>query len=184
MHAVVQQELRRTDDTHEAGVDISGRLMALGAATDLLTASSWHSASLRPLAERSLALHEQPGHCIHIEGPDVRLHPQVGLARSLALRELGTNAIRHGALSNEAGGMELRWRINEEMNEGDRFHPEGSEHGGPQVQIPERTGDGAILIERSRHSSCQGRAQLEWRPAGLRFVLDAELARVGQLEPG
>ena len=183
MHTVVKQTLRESQNSTDAGIDISGRLMAMGAATDVLTAASWRSADLRPLAERSLALHDQPGRRIRIDGPDIRLNPQVGIAMALALHELGTNAIKHGALSAEEGGVELSWRIDETRGEQGRFHLEWTEFGGPEVQVPDRTGFGADLIERSLRSSCGGEAVLEWRPGGLRFVLSADLAKVAEPEP-
>ena len=42
-------------------------------------------------------------------GDDLRLRPKSAVALSMALHELGTNALKYGALSTERGRVSVRW---------------------------------------------------------------------------
>lgn len=45
-----------------------------------------------------------------MDGPDVRVGPKAALSFALALHELGTNAVKYGALSTPNGRVEITWR--------------------------------------------------------------------------
>ena len=57
-----------------------------------------------------MTLHASPER-VTIDGPDVQLGPKAGLSMSLLLHELGANAIKYGALSNETGRVSLTWTM-------------------------------------------------------------------------
>ncbi|WP_156678155.1 HWE histidine kinase domain-containing protein [Sphingomonas profundi] len=174
IQSVAQQTLRNAPDTESASQDLSARLAALGAATDVLTGKSWRSADLRELTERALAPHGLIGRRIVIDGPAVTLKPEVTVAFALALHELATNASKYGALSNEAGTVALKWTL-EGDGEDARLALRWEERGGPEVAAPERKGFGSTLIERSLRSYFRGQAATDYRPEGLVFQLDARL---------
>ena len=172
VQSVTHQTLRNATDIRTANEDLSARLVALGAATDVLTGASWRSADLRELAERTLAPHGELGQRILLDGPRVTLQPQVAVALALALHELATNAAKYGALSNETGTVILDWRIEGAGPEA-HFHLGWRERGGPTVQEPSRRGFGTTLIERSLRSYFGGTAVTDYRPDGVVFALDA-----------
>jgi hypothetical protein len=60
------------------------------------------------------------------------------------LHELGTNAIKYGALSNANGTVTIGWRVSDSV-----LHLSWEESGGPIVCAPAKRGFGTILIERS-----------------------------------
>jgi two-component sensor histidine kinase len=64
----------------------------------------------------------------------------------LALHELATNAVRHGALSRPGGEVEVTWSLGEDGV----AHFEWRESGGPPVSVPgaDRRGFGVRLLER------------------------------------
>ena len=69
--------------------------------------NSWEGGSLRDLIDRAI-----PGfwaHRIASEGPDLKVHANHLVKLSMALFELTTNAVKYGALSNNAGRVEIRW---------------------------------------------------------------------------
>ncbi len=74
----------------------------------------------------------------------------------MALHELATNAAKYGALSVQAGRIDVHWS-----------HAEGklticwSEAGGPLVAKPTRKGFGTRIISSSFSGSNRGRAQFE-----------------------
>lgn len=182
VQSVAAQTLRQADNLHDAGEALSARLVALGEATNVLTAQSWASADLTELTARALAPHGGLGDRIHAEGPPVTLKPEVTLALALALHELATNAAKYGALSNATGQVWLSWSIDEETEPGgSRFLLNWRETGGPQVVPPTRRGFGSMMIERSLRSYFKATAQIEYLESGLVFCLDAPLGEAAMV---
>ncbi len=62
------------------------------------------------------------------DGPDFRLRSKSALALSMALHELGTNALKYGALSVEPGRVALHWTTDD-----GRFRLRWQEDCGPAV---------------------------------------------------
>ena len=110
--AIVQSIAALTlKDGDAAGrADFEQRLLALSAVHNLLTDENWDGARLMALAQTSLKAHlgglrER----ISVTGEDFRVRPKSAVAISMALHELGTNAVKYGALSNERGSVAVRW---------------------------------------------------------------------------
>ena len=91
---------------------------------------------------------------------------QTAAALGLALHELATNAIKHGALAAAAGRVRVGWRL-----ENDRLRLEWDESGGPPVIRPTHRGFGSVLIERSIPYEFGGRVDLDFAPEGLRCTI-------------
>lgn len=174
VQSVSAQTLRGIPEAEMASQNLSARLVALGAATDVLTSRSWRSADLRELATRALSPHGHLGERIMLSGPSVTLKPEVTVAFALALHELATNAAKYGALSNETGKVMLNWSV-EGTGEDATLAVCWRETGGPFVTPPKRKGFGSVLIERSLRSYFSGKAATEYRPEGLVFELEARL---------
>ena len=79
---------------------------------------SWRGASLRDIVAGAL----QP-YCgtaterVEIIGEDVSLEPNKAVAMALAIHELGTNAAKYGALSNDRGRIQIRWSVKAQPSE-------------------------------------------------------------------
>ena len=132
------------------------------------------------LAEQTLRPFTDPSQTrIRIEGPPFRLRPKAALAMSLALHELATNAAKYGALSNDEGTVSLAWRIDGGEDGDRRVRIEWREEGGPPV-APTRIGFGSRLIERALASEIGGLAEIEYRPSGVAFTVDASLASLSE----
>ncbi|RSV13530.1 PAS domain S-box protein [Sphingomonas sp. ABOLG] len=174
VQSVASQTLRTAPDTKTASHNLGARLEALGAATDVLTGSSWRSADLHEVATRALAPHGSIGERILLDGPAVTLKPEVTVAFALALHELATNAAKYGALANGAGTVVLEWSVTGEGNDA-ILSIAWREQGGPPVSPPTRKGFGSTLIERSLRSYFRGKAATDYRPEGLVFELEARL---------
>lgn len=177
VQSVASQTLRSASDTEAASRDLSARLVALGAATDLLTRRSWRSADLGELAVRALTPHGAIGTRILIDGPRIAIKPQVTVAFALTLHELATNAAKYGALSNETGTVSLRWGIADQGGEA-LLDVHWREHGGPPVQAPQRKGFGSVLIERSLSAYTSGKTEAAFDAEGFTFTLHARLEDV------
>lgn len=172
VQSVTRQTLRNATDLPTANEALSARLVALGTATDVLTNASWRSADLRDLVEGALSPHGAIGKRIRLDGPALTLQPQLAVALALALHELATNAAKYGALSNDAGTVDVRWS-EEGAGSQARFRLDWREQGGPPVTAPTRRGFGSTLIERTLSAYFGGTAEIAYRPDGLVFALDA-----------
>ena len=148
--------------------DFEARLHAMATAHDLLHASRWEGARLRPLIAVELGPHaEAPGRGrVASGGPDLVLRPRAAMSLSLALHELTTNAAKHGALSVPDGTVALRWR---RTRAGLLMRWE--EHGGPPAPPPGRRGFGLTVIERSLAYELGGSSQLDFTSLGLRCTI-------------
>ncbi|MBE7200945.1 MAG: PAS domain S-box protein [Parafilimonas terrae] len=177
VQAIATQTFRNVTDADAAREAFVARLISLGRAHDILTQASWTEAPIAEVVEGALSVHRGgTASRIRASGPDVPLSAKAALALALSLHELATNAAKYGALSVEAGGVDLRWHI---VHEGEipRFSLTWSEQGGPPILAqPTRRGFGSRLIERSFATEVGGEVQLTYAPAGLTCRLEAPLA--------
>lgn len=117
------------------------RIVAMGAAHDVLFREGRTSATLGEVARTTLAATIER---IDIKGPEVPLGARVTVALSLLLHELATNAVKYGALSTAGGRVTLSWQVDEPAG---LLTIRWRETGGPAAQPPSRTGFGSRLIE-------------------------------------
>ena len=172
VQALAYQTAKRTTSLDAFLQNYSGRLKALASANELLTAARWRGAAIDHIAAAELGA-LAPGQTSW-DGPELFLTPRATNALSLALHELATNAVKFGALSVEAGHIELRWR---RLGEGG-FELSWTESGGPTVAPPVRRGFGTTLLEQVTGRELNGDAEIEYRPSGVRARLTAGSAAV------
>ncbi len=180
VHSLARQTLRGEGAMAEARDAFGARLLALSAAHDVLMQGSWTQAGLRNLVEAAAQLHAPPidGRArLTIEGPEVTLGSQAALSVALVLHELGTNAVKYGALSSEAGHVEVRWSV-----EAGQLSFLWAECGGPVVAPPSHRGFGSRLIERSLSSELQAQVVHAYAPTGVTLTLQAQLAALQRSE--
>jgi two-component sensor histidine kinase len=92
---------------------------------------------------------------------------------SLALHELTTNAVKHGALSGRDGGrVAIRWKLDgaDGARQLNFEWTEGSADGA--VPKPGREGFGMELLTRLLPYDLGARTSVEFRDGGLRFEMD------------
>jgi PAS domain S-box-containing protein len=175
MQSIAHQTLRNASSVEEAHKTLDARLQSLSAAHDVLTRESWIGATLTVIVEGTL----QPfrggaGQRFLINGPEVWLTPRLTLAFTMALHELATNAVKYGALSNDRGRVILNWDVVDGARPAHLWF-RWEEIGGPAVTAPARGGFGTRLIERALAAEMGGSAEIEYRPRGVVFTLDAPL---------
>jgi two-component sensor histidine kinase len=93
------------------------------------------------------------------------------LPLTMSLNELCTNAIKYGALSNAAGGVEIKSAIDEKKQ---RFKLTWTESGGPPVREPTRHSFGTRLIN-GLANQLHGEVRLRYEPNGLVYELNVPL---------
>jgi two-component sensor histidine kinase len=174
--AVVLSVLRltRAPTTKDFIATVEGRVHALAATHNLLSATRWEGADLGKIVEEEMA----PYHADHrrrviTSGPAVVLLPATAQAVALALHELATNAAKYGALSTETGTLGVTWRT-----EGDALVLDWTETGGPPAAEPARLGFGLTIVRSSIEAQFRGGVSYEWRRDGLRCRLSIPAAQI------
>ncbi|MCW1428702.1 sensor histidine kinase [Novosphingobium sp. JCM 18896] len=168
IQALASQTLKGTPPTEKEA--FISRLHSLSGAHDLLTLSDWQEIGIAALAQRSLAAFSAKGAPrVFFEGPDVGLSANKALLLTMVLHELGTNAVKYGALSVEQGQVAITWCL----AEADRptLRLEWCESGGPPVVAPSHRGFGSRMIAAALHGS-DGHVAFDYRPEGLLLTLD------------
>jgi PAS domain S-box-containing protein len=152
----------------------AGRLRALSGAHDLMTQQDWDHVSARGMVERALAPFQENRQArFDLSGDEVILAANPALLLAMALHELATNAVKYGALSNDAGRVSLIWHVRRH-EEDRRLCLEWRETDGPIVVTPTRKGFGSTLIERALQQE-QGRSCFDFRPEGVICKLEIKL---------
>jgi PAS domain S-box-containing protein len=173
VNAVVSQTLRDASSLEEAAITVSGRIGSLGAAQELLIQDEVEGAAIGDIVERALLpFKDRDGARFSVEGPHVRLSPEITLALAMALHELATNAIKYGSLSVLEGRVAIEWSIKRKDGERRLFFCWG-EHDGPPVTPPTRTGFGTRMIERVLRRHVRGDAAIHYPATGVRFEIEA-----------
>jgi PAS domain S-box-containing protein len=175
VQAIAFQTLKGDIPLVEARSRFEARLLALSRAHNLLTEQNWEGAALHDVVRH--ATDYLPGDRFGLTGEPVWLAPRAALAIALALHELGTNAIKYGALSSEKGRVHLSWQ-----SEGDMLRIAWKEKGGPLVVQPEHRGFGSRLIERNLSADLGGTARLMFEPDGLHCIIEASRQAIQSAE--
>ena len=161
VQSMAAQSARRTVSLDAFLKTFGGRLDAMAAAHTLLTTTRWRGAAIGHIAAAELgglALGQA-----RWEGPEIVLNPRATNAMTLALHELGSNAIKFGALSTESGRVEVRW----ESEPGGGFTLTWTESNGPCVTPPANRGFGHTLLEQVTGRELGGPVKIEFLPGGL-----------------
>lgn len=172
--AIVQGMARQTfrgGEVPQRAVSIfEERLIALSSAHNLLAQHSWEAASLDEIVRSAIGgVCDQPTR-LDAAGPAIDLEPNAAVALSLALHELGANALKHGALSVPEGRIEIRWGVTAQT-----LTFSWREFHGPAVQVPTHRGFGSRLLERGLSQDLGGKVELCFEPSGLVCNLVAPL---------
>jgi two-component sensor histidine kinase len=106
------------------------------------------------------------------EGPGLDLEPKTAVALGLAIHELATNAVKHGALSRPEGRVQVRWTM-----EAGVLRLTWRETGGPPVLQTGERGFGLRMLEQGLAEELRGSVRIDFRPEGV--VCDVEAALAG-----
>lgn len=158
----------RAKDLDGFANSLTGRVRALSATHDILTAKQWESATLESVINAELAPYL--GHAMaqaEMSGPEIHLASNTALSLGLAIHELATNAAKYGALSTPEGTVKVNW---EPAGEG-LARLIWEERGGPEVVAPARSGFGTSLLRKTVAHELGREVDLDFRPEGLRATL-------------
>ncbi len=184
MLTVIQSVARRTaksaTSVEDFAKDFGQRLEGLSASHELLLQHDWQEVPLERLVRQHFAPFLDPD-CdrLAVAGPEVSVDARAAQTIGLALNELATNAMKHGALSIETGRVVVSW----EMTGDDRsLRLTWGEIGGPPVRPAVHQGFGSMLLRNIVASAIRGKAVLTFAPTGIEWSLVVPAAHI--LVPG
>lgn len=134
----------RASDPADFYRNFSGRIGALAKANELLSIGSKQDCRLAVLASETVAPFCDDNR-MRLRGPACTVPKVSCVPIVMALHELCTNAMKHGALSVPDGSVDLEWRV-ESTERGPILVIEWQETGGPEVVSPSHRGLGSRLL--------------------------------------
>jgi two-component sensor histidine kinase len=177
--AVVSSMVHQTDGSSpaECKQKIIDRLAGLSASLDALTLNDWAAADLRQLVERQLSVFVDPASPrIKIEGSRIFVSLSAAQSLGMAMHELGTNAIKYGALSTGDGELTVKWSVSDGYSK--LFTMEWIEENGPPPRPPEKTGFGQQLIDEVLEAGLSANVELNYPESGFVWRMTVELSAV------
>ncbi|UWQ21186.1 sensor histidine kinase [Jannaschia sp. W003] len=159
-----------------------GRLQALAAVNALTFAGRERSVALSDLVDEVLGPLVEAGR-VEVRIEPFALNGPAAQTVVLALNELMTNAVKHGALRDEGGTVRVEITV-----EGPDFVFRWHENATHPVEAPTgRGGFGMRVLQTMTVATFEGRPTFDWRPEGLRFECHwnaAEFSDVSLGKPG
>jgi len=135
VQALARQTMKSSRSPAEFAQEYESRLGALSRVQALLAGSDNQPIEIRQLVESELEAH---GHAernvdkLIIDGPEALLPAVSAQSLALAIHELATNAVKHGALGQPSGRVMIHWRS--DMKKSSRGHVSSGER--PGLQCP------------------------------------------------
>ncbi|MBX3500206.1 MAG: PAS domain-containing protein [Alphaproteobacteria bacterium] len=179
VQAIATETVRSGEDPAELGERLAQRIASLATLQDIAVAGARGGVGLRPLVEAQLKpFVDTSGGRVTIEGPDLRVKPEVSNILGMALHELATNAAKYGALSVPEGRLSIAWRLEGTDGDDRHFHFSWRESDGPPVTPPTRRGFGRKLTGRITAASLKADINLDFPPEGVTWLVDAPASAV------
>jgi two-component sensor histidine kinase len=179
--AITTQSLRSAESLEHGRQAIEHRLLALGRVHDLLLQTNWTSTSLAAILNAAVVPFDSAGGGrFFVQSTDIEVDAKAVLPLAMVLNELGTNAIKYGALSIPEGRVDIIAHVDDARG---LFRLVWTESGGPVVRPPARRSFGTRLIEQGMMSQLQGKSTLTFAPSGVVCELDIPLASLQPAPP-
>lgn len=147
----------RSTDPVEFYHTLSGRLDAMARANELLGLGRLETCDVAELV--SAAMQPFPAWAIQAGGPPCAIAGEPGMQLMMALHELGTNAMKYGALSSDSGAVAIAWVPGDGT-----IALSWEERGGPPVSPPTKTGLGSRILA---PGGALHAVDIDYRPHGL-----------------
>ena len=179
IQAMAGQTARSAGSVKDFQREFSSRLHGLAVSTDLLVSQDWTGTPLESLVEAQLKPFNPGSDRLLLAGPSVTIDPDATQAIGLALHELATNSLKHGAWSVAAGTVTVSWHADQDRPDQPCLLLNWLERGGPPVAPPTRKGFGHVVVETIAAQRVGGTADMLFGPEGLSWTLTVPAAHFG-----
>ena len=179
--AVIRSIAARTAETstsvEELEMHLDGRIGSFARVQSAVTRNPGVGVDLASMiADELAAAAAHEGRRVSLRGPNVRLPAKLAEALGLAVHELTTNAVKHGALAAADGRVKVQWTLDGEKEP--RLALEWKESG---VAMPEkrtqRRGFGTELLENMLPYQLGAETTQRFEPDGLCCRIEVPLPR-------
>jgi two-component system CheB/CheR fusion protein len=172
--SITQRTAESSSSVEEMASHLSGRLDAFARVQSAVTRNPDAGVDLRSLIDDEFLAHAaHEGDGLSIEGPDVSLRPKAAESMSLALHELTTNAVKHGALSDDNDGhIAIKWEL-KGRGKGRELSFEWTEKSGDgPIAEPMRHGFGMELLKRVLPYDLGAKTSFRFGNDGVHFQIE------------
>ena len=167
LSGIVRQISKGQDSVETFRESLLTRFSSMAATQDLMLQDPGAGIDLDTLIHRQLeAFHIGDGASVQTNGPRLVLEEETARYLGMAFHELGTNALKYGALSHANGFVKVEWN-----KRGNVVDLTWSEQDGPQVAEPRTSGFGRTLLEKIVPAQLNGTAQISYAAHGLTWNL-------------
>ena len=183
VQAIMGATARSAVSMDEFQESFTGRVMALAKTHALLTDDQWQAVHFSTLLRAMLDdFDDLSGTRIILEGPPTILPSPTAVPLGMAIHELASNAVKHGALREAEGRLMVRWQKASRDGQ-DKLSFVWNEHDGPPVKLPTREGFGCRLLRRLLKEQIGGDVRIDYDPDGLRVTVHLPLADADRATP-
>jgi two-component system CheB/CheR fusion protein len=174
---VVQAIVLQTLGKEGTPKTLTERLAALGRVQSLVSRSKGEEVDLAEVVRLELRAYGgvEDGR-IAVSGPSVFLGFERVQILALALHELTTNAVKHGALKGDRGRLEIRWAVESGAGGGPVLVLDWCESGVATPPDASRRGYGRELIERALSYTTRAKTRLAFGADGVSCRIEMPLA--------
>jgi len=179
--ALISMMGRNEDDKDKLVRRLREKITTLGQTQALLAAHKWASVPMSELVTKTLEPFINPGNAarIHIQSEDdFDVSPRGAFIMTLMLSELGTNAVKHGALGPRDGELNIAWR------RGDEIKLNWSERLNEGLSGEIGNGFGSQILQRIVPMDLQGKAHYDLTNTGLSYEVTAKPDRLCIVDQG
>lgn len=174
VRSLIGRTARGATTVEEMVKQLSGRIEALSRTQALLTRDLGAGVDLEHLVREELVVHTSEDSAVSVSGPPVQLAPKAAEILTLAIHELATNAVKHGALGHAGAGLVVTWR---REGEADGWLRLAWVESGVTLDIeaPNRLGYGTELLTGRIPYELRGRSTMERLPDGMHCTIEFPL---------
>jgi PAS domain S-box-containing protein len=148
-----------------------GRIAALSKTHSLLTEDTDQLISFRLLLKNELDPFDDGSGRVRMEGRDVMLPAHLAVPVGMAIHELTTNAVKHGALSVVGGTVLAEWH-----EQAGRLMFNWRENNVPDVRPPQHKGFGSQLLSKVLPQQIEAEVAIDFAASGVNAAFSIPLA--------
>ena len=173
--AVVQSLAQQTLGKGGSLESFTARLAALGRVQSLIGGAVDDHIDLKDIVRLELQAIGASDGKVSISGPPVPLGFELVQTFGLALHELATNALKHGALAKETGRLAISWTVRNNGRDSPVLVLDWQESGLSHLATPSRRGFGRDLIERALQFTLKAKTDLAFGDEGVSCRIELPL---------
>ena len=144
-----------------------GRVRAMSMAHELLATAGWNAVDLENMVLTVLGgFLQNMSSGLEFSGEPITVAPRQAGPLAMTLHELGMNAFKYGAWSNDTGAISVAWQLHQ-----DTIRIDWHETGGPRIDAPPKHGIGLSLVSGFIQHELHGDVAMDFGPGGLRATI-------------